>query len=129
MRRRVVPRTTISLLGTPRIEVGGEPLEVDTRKAIALLAYLAVTRRRHARDALAGLLWPEYNQKRARAALRRTLSSLGRARAEGWLEVDREGVELNRERVWVDVDRFRELLAECRAHGHPESEVCPHCLA
>ena len=124
----LVPRTTLLLLGAPRIEHDGEPIEVDTRKAIALLAYLAVTRRRHARDALAGLLWPEYNQRRARAALRRTLSSLSSARAEGWLEVDREGVELNRERVWVDVGRFRELLGECRTHGHPETEVCTECL-
>src|SRR5919206_909890 len=128
MRRRAVPRTTISLLGTPRIEVGGEPLEVDTRKAIALLAYLAVTRRRYARDALAGLLWPEYNQTRARAALRRTLSSLGRARAQGWLEVDRHSVGLGGNGTWVDVDSFRDLLAECRTHGHPEAEVCPECL-
>jgi predicted ATPase/DNA-binding SARP family transcriptional activator len=116
------------LLGAPRIEVGGEPIEVDTRKAIALVAYLAITRGHHARDALAGLLWPEYNQTRARAALRRTLSSLATARAEGWLEVDRESVDLDRSKVWVDVDRFRKLLAECRAHGHPEGEVCPECL-
>src|SRR5919202_5946863 len=128
MRRRVVPLATISLLGAPRIEASGEPLEVDTRKAIALLAYLAVTRRRHARDALAGLLWPEYNQTRARAALRRTLSSLGEARAQGWLEVDRHSVGLGGDGVWVDVDRFRELLAECRTHGHHEAEVCPECL-
>ncbi|MDP8928295.1 MAG: SARP family transcriptional regulator, partial [Actinomycetota bacterium] len=116
------------MLGAPLIEVGGAPIEVDTRKAIALLAYLAVTRRRHARDALAGLLWPEYNQTRARAALRRTLSSLGQARAAGWLEADRESVGLDRDEVWVDVDRFRELLVECRAHGHPETGVCPDCL-
>src|SRR3712207_1228743 len=125
----VVSRTRVLLLGAPRIEHGGEPIEVDTRKAVALVAYLALTRRRHARDALAGLLWPEYNQRRARAALRRTLSSLGKARTEGWLEVDRESVELNRDRVWVDVERFRELLAECRTHGHPETEVCPECLS
>src|SRR3712207_1027724 len=124
----VVSRTRALLLGAPRIEHGGEPIEVDTRKAVALVAYLALTRRRHARDALAGLLWPEYNQRRARAALRRTLSSLGKARTEGWLEVDRESVELNLDGVWVDVDRFRELLAECRTHGHPETEVCPECL-
>ena len=102
-----MPRTTVLLLGAPRIEHDGEPIEVDTRKAIALVAYLALTRERHARDALAGLLWPEYNQRRARAALRRTLSSLGRARAEGWLEVDRESVELSRDGVWIDVDSFR----------------------
>jgi DNA-binding SARP family transcriptional activator len=124
----LVPRLRIMLLGAPRNEVGGEPIEVDTRKAIALLAYLAVTQRRHTRDALAGLLWPEYGQSRARAALRRTLSSLGRARAEGWLEADREGVDLNRDETWVDVHRFHDLLADCRTHGHPEPDVCPRCL-
>jgi predicted ATPase/DNA-binding SARP family transcriptional activator len=121
-------RTTISLLGAPRIEHDGVPVEVDTRKAIALAAYLAVTRQGHTRDALAGLLWPEYNQSRARAALRRTLSSLGKARSEGWLHADRESVDLTGDNIWVDVTRFHELLAECKAHGHPESEVCPECL-
>jgi DNA-binding SARP family transcriptional activator len=35
----------ISLFGGPRIEHDGSDIEVGTRKAIALLAYLAVTRR------------------------------------------------------------------------------------
>src|SRR5215212_9572819 len=120
--------TTISLLGTPRIEHDGVPVEVDTRKAIALAAYLAVTEQSHTRDALAGLLWPEYSQSRARAALRRTLSSLGKARAQGWLCADRESVGLDDDTIWVDVTRFHDLLAECKEHGHPESEVCPDCL-
>jgi DNA-binding SARP family transcriptional activator/lipopolysaccharide biosynthesis regulator YciM len=126
---RAAPRTRIWLLGAPRVEHEGKEIEVDTRKAIALLAYLAVTRRRHARDSLAGLLWPEYNQTRARAALRRTLSSLGAARAAGWLVADRESVDLLRDEIWVDVDSFRALLAECRTHGHSEGEVCSACLA
>ena len=121
-------RTTISLLGTPRIEHNGVPVEVDTRKAIALAAYLAVTKQSHTRDALSALLWPEYNQSRARAALRRTLSSLGKARAEGWLRADRENVDLDEDTIWVDVTRFHDLLAECKEHGHPEAEVCPDCL-
>jgi DNA-binding SARP family transcriptional activator len=121
-------RTTISLLGAPRIEHDGVPVEVDTRKAIALAAYLAVTGRSHTRDALAGLLWPEYSQSRARAALRRTLSSLSKARAEGWLRADRESVGLDYGTIWVDVTRFHDLLAGCKEHGHPESDVCPDCL-
>jgi DNA-binding SARP family transcriptional activator/tetratricopeptide (TPR) repeat protein len=121
-------RTTISLLGAPRIERDGVPVEVDTRKATALAAYLAVTGRGHTRDALAGLLWPEYNQGRARAALRRTLSSLGKAREEGWLLADRENVDLAHDDIWVDVVRFEDLLAACKLHGHPESEVCAECL-
>jgi DNA-binding SARP family transcriptional activator len=123
-----VLRTTISLLGTPRIEHNGVPVEVDTRKAIALVAYLAVARQSQTRDTLAGLLWPEYSQSRARAALRRTLSSLGQARAEGWLRTDRENVALVDDAIWVDVTRFHDLLAECKEHGHPESEVCLQCL-
>ena len=118
----------ITLLGAPRVEHGGVPVEADTRKATALVAYLAVTGRRHTRDALAGLLWPEYNQARSRAALRRTLSSLRGAREAGWLRVDREGVDLSRDGVVVDVDRFRDLLAGCRNHGHPGAEVCARCL-
>jgi predicted ATPase/DNA-binding SARP family transcriptional activator len=125
---KVLFRTTISLLGAPRIERDGVPVEVDTRKATALAAYLAVTRRGHTRDALAGLLWPEYNQGRARAALRRTLSSLGKAREEGWLLADRESVDLDHNAIRVDVVRFDDLLAQCRLHGHPESEVCTECL-
>ena len=117
------------MLGTPHIEHDSVPIEVDTRKATALAAYLAVTKQSHTRDALAGLLWPEYSQSRARAALRRTLSSLGKARAGGWLHADRENVDLASDTVWVDVSRFHELLAECKEHGHPESEVCPECLA
>lgn len=70
-----MPRSRLLLLGSPRIERdGGVPVEVDTRKAIALGAYLAVTRGCHTRDTLAALLWPEYDQTRARAALRRTLA-------------------------------------------------------
>src|SRR4051812_19192718 len=36
-------RLTIALLGPPRVECDGQPLRVDTRKAIALVAFLAVT--------------------------------------------------------------------------------------
>src|SRR5918994_915863 len=124
----VVLQTTISLLGTPRIEHDGVLVEVDTRKAIALVAYLAVSKQGQTRDALAGLLWPEYSQSRGRAALRRTLSSLGKARAEGWLRTDRESVTLADDAIWVDVTRFHDLLAECLEHGHPEAEVCLQCL-
>ncbi len=121
-------RASLLFLGAPRIERDGVPMEVDTRKAVALVAYLALTSKRHSRDALAALLWPEYPPGRARAALRRTLSALRFARTDGWLEVDRSSVALAGDIVWVDVRRFRELLAECGAHGHPEADVCLACL-
>ncbi|MFL5663576.1 MAG: SARP family transcriptional regulator, partial [Ktedonobacteraceae bacterium] len=78
-------RLALFLLGPPRIEREGLSITVDTRKAIALIAYLAITRQRHSRDALATLLWPEYDQTNARGALRRTLSTLNKALAGDWL--------------------------------------------
>jgi predicted ATPase/DNA-binding SARP family transcriptional activator len=45
------------------------------------------------------------------------------------LDVQREAVGLNREaEIWLDVAQFRDLLAGCRAHGHPQNQVCPACL-
>jgi DNA-binding SARP family transcriptional activator len=90
-------RLSLYLLGPPRIECDGEPIQVDTRKAIALLVYVAITGERHRRDALVNLLWPEYDQSRGRAALRRTLSALRRALAGDWLDIDRETVGLSPE--------------------------------
>ena len=75
---------TLHLFGAPRAEIDGKPVVTDTRKAIALLAYLAVTRQPQTRDALATLFWPELDQTHARAALRRTLSALNAAAALPW---------------------------------------------
>ena len=107
---------TIALLGPPRIEVDGLPLRVDTRKAVALLAYLAVTGRPARRELLADLLWPEYEPANGRAALRRTLSVLRAALGARWLSASRDIVSLDEHGVDLDVDRFRRLLVERRAH-------------
>src|SRR5215472_12789504 len=117
------------LMGSPRIERDGIVLNVDTRKATALIAYLAVTKQAQSRDSLAALLWPEYDQAHARATLRRTLSTLNKALAGNWLIVDRETVALNAStHIWVDVDEFYSHLEECKSHGHPTTGVCSACL-
>ncbi len=124
----MVSQLALYLLGPPRIECDGLPIEVDTRKAIALLAYLAVTGESHRRDSLVNLLWPEYDHTRGRAALRRTLYALKKALAGDWLDVDREEIGLHPAAdIWVDVDQFRRHLAECETHGHPATQVCPTC--
>lgn len=117
------------LFGPPRLERDGKVINVDTRKAIALLAYLAITNQRHTRDALAGLLWPDYDQSHARATLRRTLSALNKALAGNWLSIDRDTVGLSPETsFWLDVDAFNQHLAACRTHNHPPNETCSACL-
>jgi DNA-binding SARP family transcriptional activator/predicted ATPase len=100
----------IQLLGTPVVEVDGAPLQVDTRKAVALLAYLAVTARAHSRDVLAELLWPSSDPESGRAALRRTLSVLRKGLGDRWLAVRRDSVALEPSGMELDVARFRERL-------------------
>ena len=61
-----MPDVKLFLLGAPRIECNGAPFEVDTRKAVALLAYLALTCEHQSRETLVELLWPEHSPSRAR---------------------------------------------------------------
>lgn len=118
----------VALLGPPRVEVGGAPLRVDTRKAVALLAYLACSGRRHGRDQLAALLWPDADDAHARAALRRTLSALNHALGDAArVGGDRTGLELMAPGMDLDVRRFRELVAACDAHGHGPEGACAAC--
>lgn len=124
-----MPNLTLYLSGIPRIEPDGRAVALERHKALALLAYLAVTGTPHRRDALATLLWPDLDQTHARAALRRTLSSLHIALAGDWLDIHRETIGLPPSpAVRLDVAQFRQLLAQCRAHGHPESDSCADCL-
>lgn len=101
---------TISLLGTPQIELDGRPIHVETRKAIALLAYLACASRPVKRDELASLLWPGSDQ--ARGVLRRTLAALNQAIGKEWLAADRQTIGLDWEQagLWVDLVHFQRNL-------------------
>jgi DNA-binding SARP family transcriptional activator/tetratricopeptide (TPR) repeat protein len=124
-----VSRLALYLLGPPRFECDGVPIKVDTRKATALLAYLAVTREKHRRSSVINLLWPEYDRTRGRAVLRRTLYALRQALPSDPLDVNREEIGLDPAAdIWVDVDQFRQHLASCEAHGHPKSQACPACV-
>ncbi|MBA2464421.1 MAG: AAA family ATPase [Nocardioidaceae bacterium] len=98
----------VSLLGPPRVERDGGLVSFDTRKAMALLAHLAVTERPRPRDSLADLLWPGSDPERARGALRRTLSSLRSAIGHELLEATRDHVRLIRgPGLAIDVALFR----------------------
>ena len=121
-------RISIHLLGPVAVEVGGAPLAVDTRKAIALLAYLAVTRRPASRESLAALLWPDADGPAARAALRRTLSVLNAGLGVGALAIDRNAVALRDGAAELDLHRFRAALGRARDHGHDADAACAACL-
>ena len=131
-----MPRLALYLLGPPRIERDGTPVQMRRRKAVALLTYLVRTGSTHSREKLATLLWPESDQSRALANLRVALVALNDALGEGWLVIDRENVRLSPDpstdlgqELWLDVHQFRDRLAACRTHDHPPERVCPECLS
>lgn len=104
-------------LGAPRLESHDakgvtRQLVLDTRKAVALAAYLALTQTAHERDELAAFLYPDADGAHARAALRRTLSSLKTALVENVLDIERESIALSRDHVRVDVLEFRSLVRQ-----------------
>jgi DNA-binding SARP family transcriptional activator len=122
-------RYSLYLLGPPRLERDGKPVEFDTRKATALLAYMALARASHSRDTLAALLYPESDQTKARASLRRTLSTLKQALGEEYLEIDRETIGLNPAAgLRVDVDLFSGYLGKCKELEHETPDACHGCI-
>ncbi|MCB9155776.1 MAG: hypothetical protein H6645_01495 [Caldilineaceae bacterium] len=98
------------LFGSPRLERAGVAVKIARRKALALLSYLAATRKLHARDSLATLFWPDYSQSEARVALSRHLSYLNKLLVDEVLVLEGESVAL-RDGFWLDVTEFVEVLA------------------
>src|SRR5262245_41926856 len=118
----------LRLFGSPQVDLNHTPIELATRKVLALLAYLAVSGQSHSRDALATLLWPESDQARARGSLRHALATLREAVGEEWLELQGETVRLRHsDEFAVDVTLFLSAIAACRTHGHRADEVCATC--
>ena len=116
----------IRLLGMPVITVDGKAIDVDTRKAIAMLAYLAVEGVVD-RDHLAGLFWAESSPERARGTLRRTLSALRAAIGSEAIEADRSRIELTSGHQ-SDIDLFDQAVEETGHHEHDPADVCERCV-
>ncbi|MEA2620471.1 MAG: hypothetical protein QOC97_1244, partial [Chloroflexota bacterium] len=115
--RYEVPRSitplVIRLLGPLEVAVGGAPIVVDTRKALAVVALVAAEGRPFARDELAAMFWPEAADEDARGALRRTLSALRAAVGESGLLIERTRVALD-PAVSVDLADLERLAGSPR---------------
>jgi DNA-binding SARP family transcriptional activator/tetratricopeptide (TPR) repeat protein len=101
---------SIRLLGPLEVSVDGQPIVVDTRKALAIVALVAAERRPFAREELAAMFWPEADDEAARSALRRTLSVLRTAVGESGLVIERTRVTID-PGAWVDLAEFERLAA------------------
>ena len=102
----------IRLLGGISVDVAGVPVDLPGRKDRALLAFLAAEPDKlHQREWLAGLLWGESPEKRARDSLKHALGRLKRALGAGavMLEAGREAVRTRHEAYWLDIAEFEAL--------------------
>jgi DNA-binding SARP family transcriptional activator len=95
--------------GAPHVVCDGQALHVDTRKATALLAYLAMKGRPCRRETLVAMLWPNSDSEHGRGVLRRTLFALNKALNGSGLVADRETIGLSAD-TWCDVNEFHRLL-------------------
>jgi DNA-binding SARP family transcriptional activator/predicted ATPase len=121
-----VPRLQLFFLGPPRIVRDAEPVVLKRRKALGLLAYLAVSGRRHERDALATLFWPDVEPRRAHANLRNLLWILRQEVAGESLVADHDAAELRlREDIWLDIAEFRSRFSSAAAAARKSPEVTP----
>ncbi len=115
---------TLTLLGPPLITgADGTALAFRSRKALALLVYLAIEQgTEHSRDSLVGLLWPEDSEEAARNSLRVALANLRQTLGEPagrLLRASRTGVQLARDSDHaLDVATFSTLLAACSQDLH-----------
>jgi len=105
----------IRTFGGLHLRCEGEPLEeLTSRKAEALLVYLAVTGKPQAREVLSDFFWDTRTQTQASANLRTVLTLL-RKRVGDYLTIGRNYVRINPDvDVWLDLDEFEEKLGEAK---------------
>jgi len=108
----------LRLLGPVQVERDGKPMRgFESRKALALLGYLAVHDGPIPREQLVDLLWPELSEGRGRANLSWVLNRIS-SLLPGCLEADRHTVGFGHgSPYWLDTDAFEGLETQ----GEPAS--------
>jgi predicted ATPase/DNA-binding SARP family transcriptional activator len=104
----------VRLFGKFEVRLDGRPIEIPSRPAQSLLAYLMLNAdRSHRREKLAGLLWPDSEEVNARNNLRQTLWRLRKAVGEDYFLADRVSVGFNPNANYrLDVAILQEGVAE-----------------
>ncbi|GMQ78226.1 MAG: hypothetical protein BMS9Abin02_0726 [Anaerolineae bacterium] len=99
----------IRLLGQFTLKNQGKQLNLASRRAQSLLAFLLLTSNiQHRREKLAGQLWPEADEEKARGRLRYCLWQLRGALGSQYIVADRISVSFNRDEEYrLDVAEFK----------------------
>src|SRR5262245_53061334 len=114
------PTLSVSLVGRFGVRLHGRPIELRTRKAGAVLSYLALAdSKQESRERLVGLLWSRSDEERARASLRQVVrelrSMLDEAGYDGFI-AERLLIGLDVGRVEVDVESIIRLAETGQVH-------------
>lgn len=118
------PQLSAYFLGSPRLEIGGEAVDLARRKSMALFVYLTVTGESHRREHLAGIFWPDNDSSSASAYLRHALWDLNSTLGEQFLDVTRETAGVSSSTpIWIDVFEFRRKVETC-----VPSDDSPACM-
>lgn len=120
----------LHLVGMPEIIHGERVVAFPTRKALALLVYLAITREQHPRKRLVDLFWPGSSPHQGHCALRQTLAYLGTALKAAAGEDDREHLLVRRESLGfnfasahdLDLRQFGTAVTLARTAVRPTAE-------
>lgn len=98
--------TCLYLLGPVRVERAGQPVQgFESRRALALLCYLAAQDQPQPRAHLADLFWPDKPEARGRGNLSRVLHNFNTL-LPGCVSADRETVTFNAAACWLDATAF-----------------------
>ncbi len=102
---------TLSLLGSFRLLRGATELRLRNRKARAALAAIALAEGQQlTRERLAGLLWSEFPEEKARASLRQVVHEMREVLPPGTVQAERLSIALTPGVLLIDIDTVVEAL-------------------
>jgi predicted ATPase/DNA-binding SARP family transcriptional activator len=104
----------VHLLGEFKVSLDNQPIEISSQPMQSLLAYLILNAgTTYRRETLAGLLWPESDEKNARHNLRQTLWRLGKTIGKEYFLTDKVSVGFNPQAEYrLDVAVLQDKAAE-----------------
>ena len=108
---RVMPGLQIFLFGAPQILLDNEPIVLRiSRRAQALLYFLALEKKTHSRSHIASLFWPDLSDQHARKNLRNIVPEL-RALLGDYFIIESDSISLKVDgSYWLDVDEVRQIF-------------------
>jgi DNA-binding SARP family transcriptional activator/TolB-like protein len=112
------PRLSVSLVGRFGLRLDGQPVHLRTRKAAAVLGYLALSEtKQESRERLVGLLWSRSDEERARASLRQVVRELRSVLGDAGFTAGRLSIGLDIGQTETDIESVLQLAEGERVHS------------